>query len=48
MNFNAEFNRLSYFLEDFAIKIEDEEGTVFYSYNNFDIAQNDPIEFTEI
>lgn len=42
MNFNAEFNRLSYYLEDFAIKIEDEEGTVFYSYNNFDVAQNDP------
>ncbi|WP_161567073.1 response regulator [Leeuwenhoekiella aestuarii] len=42
MNFNAEFDRLSYYLEDFAIKIEDEEGTAFYSFNNFDAAQNDP------
>lgn len=41
MNFNTEFDRLSYFLEDFAIKIEDEEGTPFYSFNNFDIAQKD-------
>ena len=42
MNFNSEFDRLSYYLKDFAIKIEDEEGTVFYNYNNFDVAQTNP------
>ncbi|RXG24111.1 response regulator [Leeuwenhoekiella marinoflava] len=41
MNFNSEFDRLSYYLEDFAIKIEDETGTPFYNYNNFDSAQTD-------
>ncbi|MAW95248.1 MULTISPECIES: response regulator [unclassified Leeuwenhoekiella] len=39
MNFNEEFNRLSSYLNDYAIKIEDEEGTRFYDYNNYDLAQ---------
>ena len=41
MNFNNEFNRLSYYLDDYAIKIEDEEGTSFYDFNNFEGAQKD-------
>ncbi|MEC8884842.1 MAG: histidine kinase dimerization/phospho-acceptor domain-containing protein, partial [Bacteroidota bacterium] len=42
MNFNEEFDRLSYYLKDFAIQIFDEEGTQFYNYNNYDLAQKDP------
>ena len=42
MNFNDEFDRLSYYLKDFAIQIKDEEGTRFYNYNNYDQAQTDP------
>lgn len=41
MNFKEEFNRLSSYLNDYAIKIEDEEGTRFYDYNNYDLAQKD-------
>ncbi len=41
MNFNEEFDRLSSYLKDYSIKIEDEEGTRFYDYNNYDLAQKE-------
>ena len=34
MNFKAQFDRLSSYLEDFAILIKDEKGNVFYDFNN--------------
>ena len=42
MDFNDEFNRLSSYLGDYSIKIEDEQGTRFYDFNNYDLAQKDP------
>ncbi len=41
MNFNEEFNRLSSYLQDYSIKIEDTKGYRFYDHNNYDNAQKD-------
>ena len=41
MNFNEEFDRLSSYLKDYAIKIEDEQSTRFYDFNTYDFAQKD-------
>ncbi len=34
MDFKAQFDRLSSYLKDFAILIKDEEGNIFYDFNN--------------